>query len=356
MISMNYVNNDSPNVIIASDDYQFESVFSKMYKDASIICESVRTDLEQYLFDIEISGADYTREAVILESNQNVFEKIGETIRKTFEAIIKMISDAITNIKDSSFKAKSDYEKIAIYSKKASSDEANEILKAVNAGTVDIKNLKSIEEMRSAYLEFLQLAKDDTIDPNTLKGKLQIMKEKMAKTCKEHPIIVAAGAVTTLSGAISGILKVRNDINNIHKEYTAKCAQDQKNVLDLLATINSSKSSNAQSQLIKGGITNENLKQLNKAELISIATDVYTGNVSKAFKDCDKWVKKEADNRNKIVTTIAKYNGDLKTQNSIALKKLGPYKQRELDYSNLVTNALFTKQKENNASTNRHKK
>lgn len=221
MINIEYINGSmslESNMNIKPFNLFLESCgndIDKMFSEFGILEEKV-------LLESSIMGSIPESMSVVYESEKkNIFAKIGEMIIAIYNKFVTFIDSIIDKIKTYSFKKKSDIQKLDILLKHHP-DLKNEAIAAFNAGALDLSDVRSLKELDSTFDEILKLARKKDIDPKTLRGKWEKVKEKFAQDEKSWGIVkVAAGATTVITAATAIKTfgeKCVKSTNNLQKE------------------------------------------------------------------------------------------------------------------------------------------
>ena len=158
---------------------------------------------------------------------------MSETVIAIFEKIRAAIQSAIDKIKEIAFGSKSDLQKLDALIKKHP-ELKNEAVCAFNSGALEMKDIKSLKELDSAFEEIIRMSKEKDVDPNTLKGKWEKAKKKFNEDEKTWKIVKVGAATATVIKAIqvvatfNGVLRKNRDMlqesNAKNKEIEAEIA------------------------------------------------------------------------------------------------------------------------------------
>ena len=231
MISIGYVNNTlTPMTDMLFREYSDE--INGIYDNTDSICYEMSLLEERVNIEQEITGSvDETLMLEYEEKKKNFFQKIGETVIAIFEKIRAAIQSAIDKIKEIAFGSKSDLQKLDALIKKHP-ELKNEAVCAFNSGALEMKDIKSLKELDSAFEEIIRMSKEKDVDPNTLKGKWEKAKKKFNEDEKTWKIVKVGAATATVIKAIqvvatfNGVLRKNRDMlqesNAKNKELEAE--------------------------------------------------------------------------------------------------------------------------------------
>lgn len=231
MISIGYVNNTlTPMTDMLFREYSDE--INGIYDNTDSICYEMTLLEERVNIEQEITGSvDETLMLEYEEKKKNFFQKIGEAIITIFEKVRAAIQSAIDKVKEIAFGSKSDLQKLDALIKKHP-ELKNEAVCAFNSGALEMKDIKSLKELDSAFEEIIRMSKEKDVDPNTLKGKWEKAKKKFNEDEKTWKIVKVGAATVTVIKAIqavatfSGVLRKNRDVlqesNAKNKELEAE--------------------------------------------------------------------------------------------------------------------------------------
>lgn len=227
MISIGYVNNTlTPMTDMLFREYSDE--INDIYDNTNNICYEMSLLEERVNIEQEITGSvDETLMLEYEEKKKNFFQKIGEAIITIFEKVRAAIQSAIDKVKEIAFGSKSDLQKLDTLIKKHP-ELKDEVVCAFNSGALDMKDIKSLKELDTAFEEVMRMSKEKDIDPNTLKGKWEKAKKKfqedektwnVSKIANVTKTVLTAGTVVLTFG---GVLKKNKDyLEKSHRENKA---------------------------------------------------------------------------------------------------------------------------------------
>lgn len=233
MISIGYVNNTlTPMTDMLFREYSDE--INGIYDNTDSICYEMSLLEERVSIEQEITGSvDETLMLEYEEKKKNFFQKIGETVIAIFEKVRAAIQSAIDKIKEIAFGSKSDLQKLDALIKKHP-ELKNEAVCAFNSGALEMKDIKSLKELDTAFEEIIRMSKEKDVDPNTLKGKWEKAKKKFNEDEKTWKIVKVGAATVTVIKAIqavatlNGVLRKNRDVlqesNAKNKELEAEIA------------------------------------------------------------------------------------------------------------------------------------
>lgn len=238
MISIGYVNNTlTPMTDMLFREYSDE--INGIYDNTDSICYEMSLLEERVNIEQEITGSvDETLMLEYEEKKKNFFQKIGEAIITIFEKVRAAIQSAIDKVKEIAFGSKSDLQKLDTLIKKHP-ELKDEVVCAFNSGALDMRDIKSLKELDSAFEEVMRMSKEKDIDPNTLKGKWEKAKKKfqedektwnVSKIANVTKTVLTAGTVVLTFG---GVLKKNKDyLEKSHRENKSLEAELEKRLRD----------------------------------------------------------------------------------------------------------------------------
>ena len=205
MISLNYVKNGVTRENIFTPFLAYTESCTDIF--SVDVPEVQNPNRERILLEYEISGVKTPEYEAFMESeNKGFFEKIGDKIIELFKKFVDMIDNAIEKIKGYSFKSKDYTQKMEVLIKKHP-ELKDEIIMACNKGALDLNDMKSIKEMDEAFDEVMKMAKNSSVDANSLKGKMDAaIKKFKSEDNKKWTVVKVAGAT---SGVITAYLACR---------------------------------------------------------------------------------------------------------------------------------------------------
>lgn len=238
MISIGYVNN----TLTPMTDMLFREYVAEMNvinSDIDFICYDMTMFEERVNIEQEITGS--VNDTLMLEyeeKKKNFFQKIGEAIITIFEKVRAAIQSAIDKVKEIAFGSKSDLQKLDTLIKKHP-ELKDEVVCAFNSGALDMKDIKSLKELDTAFEEVMRMSKEKDIDPSTLKGKWEKAKKKfqedektwnVSKIANVTKTVLTAGTVALTFG---GVLKKNKDyLVESHMKNKALEAELEKRLRD----------------------------------------------------------------------------------------------------------------------------
>ena len=221
MIRMNYIN----------DEYTFES--DEILRPYNSYIKRCLNDLQPVYAEYAMIYNKVDLEFTVMESvsddmmllleaaEKSLLQKIGEKILELRDKFIEFADKVIDKIKTFTFNNKSNAQKLEKLLKEHP-ELKDETLMAVKDGTLNLNNIKSFKELNENYSEIIKLAKKGEIDPKTLRGKWEKVKEKFEDN--EDKIIKATKVVTGVIGAAVAL-----------KTFSVKCREAEKQNNDLKA-------------------------------------------------------------------------------------------------------------------------
>jgi len=239
MISLGYVN----------DTYSF---------NMDLLCRPFESYLEACMNDVNSALAEYNMEIArsnifydvfgeaapekdkkpspaMEQKKKNVFERIGETVIKLFKKFSEMIDKIISHFKEGSFARKSNIQKLELLLKEHP-ELKKEALGAFNEGALNMSDFKSLKELDAAFDEIVKMSKKEDVDPNSLKGKWEAAKKKIANSNNSW-IISGAKAATIAIGAAVAIKTFGPSIAKAHNEFQKNKAEMADRNADFLKTL-----------------------------------------------------------------------------------------------------------------------
>lgn len=205
MISSSYVNGSAADIPAFDPFNLFES-------DIDIIMDTVNTayleykaSIDEYNLSVEFfEASDDVKKDNVSGAKSNFVDKLGSAIIEVGKRALAFINNIISKIQDSLFGNKSDMAKVSALCKK-NPDMADDINKAFREGKLQVADLKNIKELEAAYDEIMRLAKQENVDPNTLRGKWANAKKKFGNL-SESDIIKGTTAVIGVAAAGTGLV------------------------------------------------------------------------------------------------------------------------------------------------------
>ncbi len=178
MISLNYINGSCMEIAAFDPFRTYESEVSNILDDVATAYESYKEAINEYNLSVEFFEAgDDAKKNNVAEKKTNFVDKIGKAIISIFQKAISFVNNIITKIQESLFASKSDMQKVSALCKQ-NPGLADDINKAFASGDLKVADLKNLKELEAAYDECIRLAKQENVDPNTIKGKWLAAKKK----------------------------------------------------------------------------------------------------------------------------------------------------------------------------------
>lgn len=243
MISVNYVNGSLMNIPAYDPFNVFESELNDILDSVHNAYNEYYEAMNEYNLSVEFfESGDDTKFEAAAEKKSNFIDKIGAAIIEVGKKAVAFINNIISKIQESLFANKSDMQKVSALCKK-NPEMADDINKAFRDGNLQVADLKSIKELEAAYDEIMRLAKQEKVDPNTLKGKWANAKKKFGNL-DQNDIVKGVGVVASLAitigkmpdiiagfGSIKSKIQKANDEAELAATNLAK-AQIELNVAD----------------------------------------------------------------------------------------------------------------------------
>lgn len=318
MISLAYVEGYNKESILSDSLFAFESAIENINKEIDNEIEEYIESVKDYEFLLYIGEAKDDKESKPVPNN--IFQKIGDSIKKIADEFRKFIQKIITDIKDSGFKTKSDIDKIEKYCKEHP-EFKDDVKQKFAAGELDVSTAKNIAEIQKAYDELIKYSVQKDVNASDAKKKFAQFKEKLSNIDKST-VVKTAAAATTVIGVGTAIYKYKSgklgasknamDLQKANDEYYQKAMEGVDSIL---------KSSNFDDSKL-GLIQGDNLT---KAQIIKNGYNEYMGFVSKQ------------------VTNEQAANSKLEKFISFAASKIGKvndiYANRQKDQINIMRDA-----------------
>lgn len=318
MISLAYVEGYNKESILSDSLFAFESAIENINKEIDNEIEEYIESVKDYEFLLYIGEAKDDKESKPVPNN--IFQKIGDSIKKIADEFRKFIQKIITDIKDSGFKTKSDIDKIEKYCKEHP-EFKDDVKQKFAAGELDVSTAKNIAEIQKAYDELIKYSVQKDVNASDAKKKFAQFKEKLSNIDKST-VVKTAAAATTVIGVGTAIYKYKSEklgasknamnLQKANDEYYQKAMEGVDSIL---------KSSNFDDSKL-GLIQGDNLT---KAQIIKNGYNEYMGFVSKQ------------------VTNEQAANSKLEKFISFAASKIGKvndiYANRQKDQINIMRDA-----------------
>lgn len=262
MISVNYVNGSLMDIPMYDPFNVFESELNDVLDSVHNAYNEYQEAMNEYNLSVEFfeSGDDVKLEAVE-EKKSNFVDRIGAAIIEVGKKAIAFINNLINKIQESLFANKTDMQKVSALCKK-NPDMAEDINKAFRDGSLQVADLRSIKELESAYDEIMRLAKQQNVDPNTLKGKWIAAKKKFGNLEQADLIkgvTAGVGLVVTIAklpDAIASFGTIKSKISKINDEAEIAAMNKEKAAieLDITRRTHEDKVSKAKSDAVKSRV------------------------------------------------------------------------------------------------------
>ena len=163
-------------------------------------------------------------ESYFTEGVVEKIEKIGEAVEKVIDKFMKMVDQVIDSFRQMLWNRKSDAQKIEMILDKHP-NLSDDIKLAFQKGELDVKDIKSMQEVLDGTYDIINEMKKGKIEPSKAEQKFNSMIEKWEKFGK--PIVEIAGGVTTVLTATRAIKNfypdlVRSKLDGGHIKARAK--------------------------------------------------------------------------------------------------------------------------------------
>lgn len=262
-----------------------DNEISNMFADFNMMHEKV-------MLESEIMDTVPEDMMIVYESEKkNIFTKIGEMIVTLFKKIKELIDKGIEKLKELSFKNKTIMQKAEVFAKKHP-EFKNEILESIKSGALDLNDMKSLKELEAAYDEIIKLSKKKDIDPKTLRGKWEKLKEKfdsdsISKKADATNKVITVGVA--LAFFIPNILKAVNEMNDLKKKTKDQEVYALETLRELQRTEPSVKTADG------GSNTKIDLDNIGKAQLILQMSRIMNGKITQVMGNTTSIFSKLAD-------------------------------------------------------------
>ena len=227
MISISFVNGEQESLLASDSFLTLENAMLTVSDEIDSVVSSYMKSREAYLFESSFLGFEDEEKALFLESGKdNIFKKIGDAIIELFKKFQDMVKGVIDKLKNMGFKSKSDTEKLEKLLK-SHPELKDEVVCAYKQGDLNVADAKTLKELDDAFDEIIQLSKKKDVKPDTLRGKAEAFKKKVANIDKSTAVKVAGAATTviTAAGAIFMFKKHLLDSKKATYEYQKMCAE-----------------------------------------------------------------------------------------------------------------------------------
>ena len=199
MISKAFVNGEMQQPSSSSPFLSLERAMIDAEHEIDEMLSSYLNTSEMYAFESELMGTIDEDKMLFLEAEgKNIFEKIGDKVIEIFNKFKNVVQGVVDKIKNIRFKSKSYEQRLEALSKKKGLKD--EVVATLQKGDIDIMKVKSLKELEDLYDEIARLSMQKDIDPKTLRGKLELFKQKCQKADKST--VVKVGAAATATAAI----------------------------------------------------------------------------------------------------------------------------------------------------------
>ena len=281
MISVSYINGYTEPLLTEDPYIALENYINSTEKEIDEMIESFNMNLNRLSVESEINESTEDYDLYFESESKNILTKIGSFIVDIFKSIANLAKKLVDNMKNHGFKNKSDLEKINIACKDNPA-LADKIMKAYNDGDLQLKDIKSVQELSKAYKDLIDASKKASVDPESFKAKYNDFVDKAKKSEESAAVKVAktAGALIAVPSAILGIKKVYNDIlsNQI------KINKDAVELVDSLRN---------NTEYVKNiGVSNSSGAKTNTSSIttdLRNATNIMAGRYNRVIKTSDSW-------------------------------------------------------------------
>ena len=216
------------------------SEFDRVLLESAIAISDAKRDYEKNVESLELRSfitESVDKESLYIEAGENFFAKIGKVVLKLAKKFSDMCDKIIQNVKEITFRMKSNEKKIKMLQKEHPEVSKDTIKELISDGGIKIADMKSFAELDNAYYKLMKMAKDKDVDPKSFKGRCKEFEQKIKNhDGKLMTVAAVAGAATTIFGfyklaATIGrdVKKAKQDVNemtgetyNKLKEYIGK--------------------------------------------------------------------------------------------------------------------------------------
>lgn len=214
MISLNYINGLSMEIPAFDPFNVYESEVSDILDDIATAYESYKEAINEYNLSVEFFEAgDDAKKNNVAEKKTNFVDKIGDAVINIAKKAVAFINNIITKIQETMFAKKSDMQKVSALCKQ-NPGLADDINKAFASGDLKVADLKNVKELENAYNECIKLAKQENVDPNTIRGKWLNARKKFGNLSEDDIIkgvTTAAGLTLTLTNIVNAITTIKKN-------------------------------------------------------------------------------------------------------------------------------------------------
>lgn len=176
-----------------------ESYVDNLVREYNMKCEEIKM-----MNLMESVDESYFTEGVVEK-----IEKIGEAVEKVIDKFMKMVDQIIDSFRQMLWNRKSDAQKIEMILDKHP-NLSDDIKLAFQKGELDVKDIKSMQEVLDGTYDIINEMKKGKIEPSKAEQKFNSMIEKWEKFGK--PIVEIAGGVTTVLTATKAIKNFYPDL------------------------------------------------------------------------------------------------------------------------------------------------
>lgn len=136
---------------------------------------------------------------------ENVFEKIGDVVKKVVSKFIELVDSLITNVKEALWGRKTDMQKIEAIVKK-NPVYGEQIKMAFLNGDLDIKDIKSMQDLMDGTYDIMEKLRTGKLKPEVAKTNFEKLKDKFIKGTAL--LATVAGGIKLAGGAVEGFDKM----------------------------------------------------------------------------------------------------------------------------------------------------
>ncbi len=207
------------NIEELEDNLYFDYCFSNFEESYHEVCDAlIEFKKECALITFEESGFFFkpTRKKN-QESNSskpietNVFAKIGEFVKRSAQFLKEMMERFMNIFRQFRFKNKTDMQKLGIILK-SNPELKDQIIDEFKKGTIDLKDVKSLNEFSDQYVSIIEKMKNNQLSAEGGLSLWQKAKQKLERADSSKVLggIVKVGAAM---GTIAAIFKLGSEVN-----------------------------------------------------------------------------------------------------------------------------------------------
>lgn len=217
MIRAKYVHEFDPFDEVSKAIMESESYADQLINEYNLKCEEIQiTNLSESVDDPYFS-----------EGAKEVVEGIGKAVETVINKVIELIDKVVSTFNQFIWNRKSDIEKMNALFKRYP-EYKTEIKLALDSGDLNIKDIKSIQDVMNGSYDLLDKLNKGKINPSEAESKFQSLVNKFNKYGK--PIIEIAAGVTTVITAAKAISSLYPTLmkNKIDKQETKRTLEMMK--------------------------------------------------------------------------------------------------------------------------------